>query len=179
MLTDDGTAGIIIPQGVLFGSGKAFVETRKLMIEQAELKAVVTMPSGVFKPYAGVATAILIFTKGRSTENVWFYEMKSDGYTLDDKRNPDHANSDLQDIIARFKARNPQTDTDRTGSVQNCFFVSKAEIVENNYDLSLNKYKQEIYADVVYVPPRDILAKLKTLEDEIQNDLAELQSIFQ
>ncbi|WP_183973370.1 class I SAM-dependent DNA methyltransferase [Runella defluvii] len=179
MLTEDGTAGIIIPQGVLFGSGKAFVETRKLMIEQAELKAVVTMPSGVFKPYAGVATAILIFTKGRSTENVWFYEMKSDGYTLDDKRNPDHANSDLQDIIARFKTRNPQTDTDRTGSVQKCFFVPKAEIVENNYDLSLNKYKQQIYEEVTYIPPKDILAKLKTLEDEIQNDLAELQSIFQ
>lgn len=179
MLTEDGTAGIIIPQGVLFGSGKAFVETRKLMIEQAELKAVVTMPSGVFKPYAGVATAILIFTKGRSTENVWFYEMKSDGYTLDDKRNPDHANSDLQDIIARFKTRNPQTDTDRTGSVQKCFFVPKAEIVENNYDLSLNKYKQEIYEEVTYIPPKDILAKLKTLEDEIQNDLVELQSIFQ
>ncbi len=178
MLADGGTAGIIIPQGVLFGSGKAFVETRKLMIEQAELKAVVTLPSGVFKPYAGVATAILIFTKGGTTENVWFYEMRSDGYTLDDKRQPDRDKSDLHDIIKRFKNRDPKKDTDRSGSKVNYFFIPKNEIVENSYDLSLNKYKEEVYAEVSYDEPKDILKRLNEMEKDIQKELKELSDIF-
>lgn len=178
MLINGGTAGIIIPQGVLFGSGKAFVETRKLMIEQAELKAVITMPSGVFKPYAGVATAILIFTKGGTTENVWFYEMKSDGYTLDDKRQPDIEKSDLQDIIQRFKNRDTNKDTDRSGSKVNCFFVTKNEIIENNYDLSLNKYKEEVYTEISYDEPKEILKRLNEMEKDIQKELKELSDIF-
>lgn len=178
MLTNGGTAGIIIPQGVLFGRGKAFIETRKLMIEQAELKAVITLPSGVFKPYAGVATAILIFTKGGTTENVWFYEMKSDGYTLDDKRQPDREKSNLQDIIKRFKSRNTKTDIDRSGSDVNYFFIPKNEIVENNYDLSLNQYKEEVYAEVSYDEPKDILKRLNDMEKEIQKELTELSNIF-
>lgn len=178
MLADGGTAGIIIPQGVLFGGNKAFVETRKLMIEQAELKAVISMPNGIFKPYAGVATAILIFTKGRTTENVWFYEMKSDGYTLDDKRQPDRDKSDLQDIIKRFKNRDPKNDTDRSGSDVNCFFIPKSEIIENNYDLSLNKYKEEVYAEISYDEPKDILKKLNEMEKDIQKELKGLSDIF-
>jgi type I restriction enzyme M protein len=178
MLVEGGTAGIIIPQGVLFGSAKAFVETRKLMIEQAELKAVITMPSGVFKPYAGVATAILIFTKGQKTENVWFYEMKSDGYTLDDKRQPDREKSDLQDIIKRFKNRDPKKDIDRSGSKVNCFFIPKNEIVENNYDLSLNKYKEEVYPEISYDEPIVILKRLINLEKNIQKELKELSDIL-
>jgi type I restriction enzyme M protein len=176
MLTENGTAGIIIPQGVLFGSGKAFVETRQLMIEQAELKAVVAMPSGVFKPYAGVATAILIFTKGRTTERVWFYDMKSDGYTLDDKRQPDKEKSDLQDIITQFKDRNSKPVNDRKGKF---FFVNYDEIKENNYDLSINKYKEEVYEEISYEAPKDILKRLNMMEKNIQKELKELTTIFE
>jgi type I restriction enzyme M protein len=175
MLTENGTAGIIIPQGVLFGSGKAFVKTRQLMIEQAELKAVVAMPSGVFKPYAGVATAILIFTKGRTTEKVWFYDMKSDGYTLDDKRQADKEKSDLQDIITQFKERNSKTVNDRKGKF---FFVNYDEIKENNYDLSINKYKEEVYEEIHYESPKVILEKLSFLEKDIVKGIKELQNLF-
>jgi type I restriction enzyme M protein len=175
MLTENGTAGIIIPQGVLFGSGKAFIETRQLMIEQAELKAVVTMPSGVFKPYAGVATAILIFTKGRTTDKVWFYDMKSDGYTLDDKRQADKEKSDLQDIITQFKDRNLQRINDRKGKF---FFVNYVEIKENNYDLSINKYKEEVYEEIPYESPKVILDKLSFLEKDIAKGIKELQNLF-
>jgi type I restriction enzyme M protein len=176
MLTENGTAGIIIPQGVLFGSGKAFIETRQLMIEQAELKAVVAMPSGVFKPYAGVATAILIFTKGRTTDKVWFYDMKSDGYTLDDKRQADKDKSDLQDIITQFKDRNSKPINDRKGKF---FFVNYDEIKENNYDLSINKYKEEVYDDIPYEAPKDILKRLNMMEKNIQKELKELTTIFE
>ena len=139
MLRMGGTAGIIIPQGVLFGTAKAFIEARKIMIENSELKAVITMPSGVFKPYAGVATAILIFTKSGETKDVWFYEMQSDGYSLDDKR-AKIEQSDLQDIIEKFHKRDPKEQNDRKAKQ---FFVSKKEIVENDYDLSFNSYKEE------------------------------------
>jgi type I restriction enzyme M protein len=176
MLSQDGTAGIIIPQGVLFGSGKAFIETRKLMTEKAELKAVIAMPSGVFKPYAGVATAILIFTKGRTTEKVWFYDMKSDGYTLDDKRQPEKEKSDLQDIINQFKARYSQPINDRKGKF---FFVNIDEIKENDYDLSINKYKEEVYEEMPYEAPKDILKRLSMLEKNIQKELKELTAFFE
>lgn len=175
MLTENGTAGIIIPQGVLFSSGKAFVETRQLMIEQAELKAVVAMPSGVFKPYAGVATAILIFTKGRTTEKVWFYDMKSDGYTLDDKRQADKEKSDLQDIITQFKERNSQSVNDRKGKF---FFVNYDEIKDKDYDLSINQYKEEVYPEIHYESPKVILEKLSFLEKDIVKGIQELQNLF-
>lgn len=120
MLKKGGTAAIIVPQGVLFSGGKAFVAARKIMVEESELKAVISMPGGVFKPYAGVATAILIFTKAGKTEHTWFYEMKSDGYSLDDKRTKLET-SDLLDIVRQYQSR-MELDTDRTG---NCFFVPK------------------------------------------------------
>jgi len=174
MLRIGGTAGIIVPQGVLFGAGKAFVQTRKKLVEEAELKAVITMPSGVFKPYAGVSTAILIFTKGGQTEHVWFYDMQSDGYSLDDKRNKLDGYGDLRDIVSRFIGRNPEKDIDRK---EKCFFVPKAEIVENDYDLSINRYKEDVYEEIEYDPPEIILERLTQLEDEISGGLLELKQM--
>ncbi|MGH1388352.1 N-6 DNA methylase [Kordia sp.] len=193
MLRKGGTAGIVIPQGVLFGSGKAYIEARKLMIEKSELKAVVTIPSGVFKPYAGVSTAILIFTKGGETKNVWFYDMESDGYTLDDKRvklkNKEGGNDygDLQDIIKNYTSRNSKKKDDRKAKY---FFVSKKEIKEERYDLSFSRYKEEVFEEIVYEKPAVILEKLlgkfddsgklleKGLEQDISERLNELKELF-
>ena len=176
MLKMGGTAAVIVPQGVLFGSGKAFVQLRKLIIEEAELKAVITMPGGVFKPYAGVATAIIIFTKGGNTEKVWFYNMEQDGYSLDDKRTKLEKQSDLQDIIAKYKTRKTTDFTDRKAK---CFFVPKKEIEENNYDLSLSKYKEEDYIEQKYDPPSEILDKLTTIENEIIHGIEELKGLVE
>jgi type I restriction enzyme M protein len=181
MLRMGGTAGVVVPQGVLFGSGKAFKDIRKILIDKCELKAVISMPSGVFKPYAGVATAILIFTKGGETNNVWFYEMQSDGWSLDDKRNPlvkpdgNRDYGDLHVIINAYKKRDPKKESDRT---QKYFFVPKAEIEEKEFDLSLSKYKVEIYEDVKYDEPKEILTKLKTNEQNIVSAIAELDSFI-
>lgn len=175
MLKMGGTAGVIVPQGVLFGSGKAFVEARKILVEKCELKAVITMPSGVFKPYAGVSTAILIFTKGGETEQVWFYDMQSDGYSLDDKRTKQEGYGDLQDIVTQYKRRDQRKESDQK---EKFFFVSKAEIVAENYDLSMSKYKEDVFEEVVYEKPAVILAKLKTMESEIDQELAELEGML-
>lgn len=170
LLKMGGTAGVIVPQGVLFGSGKAFVAARKILVEKCELKAVIAMPSGVFKPYAGVSTAILIFTKGGETENVWFYDMQSDGYSLDDKRTKLEGYGDLQDIVTQYKKRDQQKVSDRK---EKFFFVPKGEIVAENYDLSMSKYKEDVFEEVVYEKPAVILDKLKTMETEINKELAD------
>lgn len=156
-----GTAGVIVPQGVLFGTGNAFVETRKILVEKSELKAVISMPSGVFKPYAGVSTAILIFTKGGETKGVWFYDMQSDGYSLDDKRAKLEGYGDLQDIVEKYKTRDPKKDIDRE---QKCFYVPKQEIVDEKYDLSFSKYKKDVHDEIHYEDPKIILEKLIALE---------------
>lgn len=176
MLTMGGTAAVIVPSGVIQNSGKAFEAARKLIVEQAELKAVIAVPSGAFKPYAGVSTAILIFTKGGETKNVWFYDMQADGYTLDDKRNK-IADSDLPDIVQRYKERAwlNATNTDRK---QKFFVVPKQEIVANQYDLNLSTYKEEVYEEVVYEKPELILEKLESLEAEIQKGLAGLKEVL-
>lgn len=174
MLRQGGTAGIIIPQGVLFGTAKAFKAAREMMIEQSQLKAVITMPSGVFKPYAGVATAILIFTKAGETDNIWFYEMENDGYSLDDKRTKIDK-SDLQDIVEKFKSRDANAENDRKAKH---FFVPKSEVVENGYDLSFNSYKEEVYEEIVYEEPAVILGKLDILEDNIQSELKKIRELF-
>ncbi|MFZ2959970.1 MAG: N-6 DNA methylase [Candidatus Ozemobacteraceae bacterium] len=161
LLRMGGTGGVIVPQGVLFGAGKAFVETRKILVEKCELKAVITMPSGVFKPYAGVSTAILIFTKGGATRNVWFYRMDNDGYSLDDKRNKQSGYGDLQDIIEKFKARDPKKDLDRK---QKFFFVPKEKIIEEAYDLSLSKYREDVFEEIKFEKPDIILKKLIATE---------------
>jgi type I restriction enzyme M protein len=173
MLVTGGTAAVVVPQGVLFGSGKAFVAARKIMVEQSELKAVIAMPSGVFKPYAGVATAILVFTKGGETKDVWFYDMKADGYTLDDKRTRT-GQSDLQDIVKRYKARKKDAGV-RTGQY---FSVTKKEIADNDYDLSLNKYKEEVYEEVKYEKPDVIFWRLESIEQEIISGIKSLKQLI-
>ena len=174
MLKMGGTSAVIVPQGVLFGSGKAFMMLRKMLIDKTELKAVIAMPGGVFKPYAGVSTAILIFTKGGETNDVWFYDMQADGYTLDDKRNKIDK-SDLPDIVLQYKARNTKKDNDRKAKY---FFVSKKEIETNDYDLSISKYKEEVYEEVLYEKPDVIFNNLETLEVAIQKGLDELKELM-
>jgi type I restriction enzyme M protein len=174
MLKMGGTAAVIVPSGVIQNSGKAFEAVRKLIIEKAELKAVIAVPSGAFKPYAGVSTAILIFTKGGETNNVWFYDMQADGYTLDDKRNK-IAESDLPDIVQRYKARDAKKDSDRKLKY---FMVPKKEIVDNDYDLNLSTYKEEVYEEVVYEKPNVIFGKLESIEADIQKGLTALKDIM-
>ncbi|BBO89627.1 DNA methyltransferase [Desulfosarcina ovata subsp. ovata] len=166
LLKKGGTAAIIVPQGVLFGSSKAFVAARKILVDRCDLKAVITMPNGVFRPYAGVSTAVLLFTKiydkedkvsEPGTEHVWFYDMKSDGYSLDDKRNKLDGFGDLQEINKKFKDRDSEKDTDRT---RKYFVVPRQEIVNEKYDLSLSRYKEEIFEEIVYEKPSVILHKL-------------------
>lgn len=181
MLRMGGTAGVVVPQGVLFGAGTAFVTARKLLIDKCELKAVITMPSGIFKPYAGVTSAILLFTKGGETKDVWFYEMKGDGLSLDDKRaekllpNGDRDFEDLHVIIDKYKKRNAKKETDRT---KQHFFVPKQEIIDNVYDLSLSKYKEEIYEEIIYEKPELILEKLEKLEEKINDSIGELKGVL-
>lgn len=175
LLKMGGTAGVIVPQGVLFGSGNAFVEARKILVEKCELKAVITMPSGVFKPYAGVSTAVLIFTKGGETQNIWFFDMQSDGYSLDDKRTKLEGYGDLQDIVTQYKKRNQLKESDRK---EKFFLVPKDEIVAENYDLSISTYKEEVYEELVYDKPEAILAKLKTIESEINMELSEMEEML-
>ncbi|TAE25576.1 MAG: SAM-dependent DNA methyltransferase [Cytophagales bacterium] len=172
MLRPGGTAAVIVPQGVLFGSGSAFKLIRQKMVEEAELKAVITIPSGVFKPYAGVSTALLIFTKAGRTDRTWFYEMKDDGRTLDDKRTKLTGYGDLQDIVTRYHDRANATPADRKGQ---CFFVSKQDIVDSDYSLGLNIYQEKEYEAVHYDAPRDILAQLRVLETAIVNGIDELE----
>lgn len=174
MLAKGGTAAVIVPQGVLFGSGKAFVEARKKIVEEAELKAVITLPSGVFKPYAGVSTSILIFTKGGQTEHTWFYEMTTDGYTLDDKRGKLNGYGDLQDIVIRYQKRDSRKHNDRTAKY---FFVNKKDLMVNEYDLSINKYKQEVYNEIPFEDPKKIIQRLSKIESLIQKGISELQDL--
>jgi type I restriction enzyme M protein len=187
MLKMGGVAAVIIPQGVLFGTDKAFVQLRKKLVEETELNAVITMPGGVFKPYAGVATAILIFTKGGKTEQTWFYEMKSDGYELNDKRTEKMSAGgsrdygDLHDIIAKYKTRNQGKESDRTAQY---FFIPRAEMEENEYNLSFGKYKEELYEEVTYEDPQTILNKLvgedgkSGIEMEIIEGIKELKALL-
>jgi type I restriction enzyme M protein len=171
MLEMGGTGAVIVPQGVLFGSQKAFVEARKLLVDHCELKAVITMPGGVFKPYAGVATAVLLFTKGGETKQTLFYAMDGDGYTLDDKRVKQPGTGDLQDVIERYTKRE-QKEGERTSK---WFMVPKKEIVESAYDLSTGKYKEEVFEDIEYQTPGKIIELLKDMEPKIIKGLEEIE----
>lgn len=184
LLKKGGTAGVIVPQGVLFGSGKAFKDLRKILVDRCDLEAVITLPSGVFKPYAGVSTAILLFTKvwgpkdkvdKPATQHVWFYEMAADGYSLDDKRTKQEGYGDLQDIVAKFHARSVTTDTDRTAK---CFMVPRPEIEAEGYDLSLSRYKEDVFEEMHYDAPVLILERLIQAEvgDVNEADLTKVQS---
>lgn len=178
MLKNGGRSATIVPDGVLFGSSKAHVALRETLVEKNQLEAVISLPSGVFRPYAGVSTGILIFTKGGSTKDVFFYDMKDDGFSLDDKRTQLYDTTfagDLPDCLARWRRKDPKEDKDRG---TNAFFVQASEIKKNNYDLSLNRYKQTVYEVVQFEPPREILKKLKALENDIVQDLDELEGML-
>jgi len=171
-----GRCACIVPDGVLFGSSNAHKQIRKTLIENNRLEAVISMPSGVFKPYAGVSTGILIFTKTGhgGTDKVWFYDMKADGYSLDDKRTVVKEN-DIPDIIDRFNNLDKEEERNRS---EQSFFVDKEEIVENDYDLSINKYKEVIYEKVEYPPTSEILADIESLNKEIEKNLEELKALL-
>lgn len=176
MLKKGGQCACIVPDGVLFGSSKAHKSIREELVENHQLRAVISMPSGVFKPYAGVSTAILVFTKtgAGGTDKVWFYDMKADGFTLDDKRS-EISDNDIPDIIERFRHLEEEENRERT---EQSFFVPKQEIVDNGYDLSINKYKKAEYIPVEYPPTSEILDKLDELEKEITIGLKELREML-
>ena len=176
MLKTGGRCACIVPDGVLFGSSKAHKDIRNAIIEENRLEAVISMPSGVFKPYAGVSTAILIFTKTNAggTDKVWFYDMKADGFSLDDKRSPIEDN-DIPDIIERFNNIENEEQRERTDQ---SFFVTKEEIAENDYDLSINKYKKTEYVAVEYPPTEEIIAEIDKIEEDITKELAELKRLL-
>lgn len=200
LLKPGGRAAVIVPDGVLFGSSKAHKELRRMIVEEQKLDAVISLPSGAFKPYAGVSTAILLFTKTNSggTDNVWFYDMKADGWSLDDKRQPllsddklglqpfrdgrsqlseaEHTKNNLPDVLARWGQRGAsELERDRTDQ---SFCVSKGDIVGNDYDLSINRYKEVVHAVSEHLSPKEILAKLALLEAEIQAGMKELEGML-
>ncbi|WP_420636619.1 type I restriction-modification system subunit M [Candidatus Palauibacter sp.] len=177
LLQPGGRAAVIVPDGVLFGSTKAHRALRKILVEEQKLDAVISMPSGVFKPYAGVSTAILLFTKTNSggTDHVWFYDMQADGYSLDDKRTPQPEKSDLGDILARWQNRKEEGERARTDQ---SFLVPKAEIAGNDYDLSINRYKELEYEAVEYDSPEVILGRMATLEKDIAKGRQELEELL-
>ena len=175
MLKVGGRCAVIVPDGVLFGSSKAHKDIRKEIVEGNRLEAVISMPSGVFKPYAGVSTAVLVFTKTGhgGTDDVWFYDMKADGFSLDDKRTEVKEN-DIPDIVSRFHNREGEKERERT---EQSFLVPREEIAQNGYDLSINKYKKVEYVPVEYPSTQEILADLNELEMEITKGLAELEEM--
>lgn len=176
MLRKGGRGACIVPDGVLFGGSNAHKALRKELVENHHLQAVISMPSGVFKPYAGVSTAVLVFTKtgAGGTDKVWFYDMKADGFSLDDKRAPIKEN-DIPDIIQRF--HNPEGEAERKPTEQS-FFVDKAAIEENGYDLSINRYKEVVYEKVEYDEPEVILDRLDKLSQDINSKMEELRRLI-
>ncbi|MGW3494687.1 type I restriction-modification system subunit M [Streptomyces sp. NPDC001020] len=195
LLKPGGRAAVIVPDGVLFGSTKAHKELRRMLVEDQKLDAVVKLPSGVFKPYAGVSTAILFFTKTDSggTDEVWFYDVQADGFSLDDKRNPllaedrlgaratdltaeEHAKNNLPDVLTRWKRRT--TDERHRARTEQSFCVSKSDIAAQGYDLSLNRYKEIVHEEVVTRPPLEILTDLEQLNKEIEAGTAKLREML-
>jgi len=171
-----GRAAVIVPDGVLFGSSNAHMQIRKELIDNQKLQAVISMPSGVFKPYAGVSTAVLLFTKTNSggTDQVWFYDMQADGLSLDDKRNP-IANNDIPDIVERFKNLNKESQRQRTDK---SFMVSQKEIQDNKYDLSINRYKEVVYEEKVYEKPSVIIEQIEVLDAERKVLMEQLKGLL-
>ena len=193
LLKPGGRAAVIVPDGVLFDSSNAHRELRRILVEDQKLEAVVSMPAGVFKPYSGVSTGILLFTKTNSggTDHVWFYDLKADGYSLDDKRTPlldaellgaatgplgeqDHAKNNLPDALARWKERDGE-ERERA-RIEQSFCVPKADIAATDYDLSINRYKEAICEEIEHSPPAEILDELAALEAEIQEGIADLRA---
>lgn len=199
LLQPGGRAAVIVPDGVLFGSSKAHRDLRKVLVENQRLDGVVKLPSGVFKPYAGVSTAILFFTKTNAqasatgaTDEVWFYDVQADGYSLDDKRTPllgeeklglvteelspeEHAKNNLPDVVCRWSQREAERARART---EQSFIVPRAEIAENEYDLSINRYKEVVFKEEDHPDPLEIIAELEKLDEEIRQSLADLRGLL-
>ena len=171
-----GRAAVIIPDGVLFGNTKGHLQIRKEIIDNQKLEAVISMPSGVFKPYAGVSTAVLLFTKTESggTDKVWFYDMQADGFSLDDKRQPVKEN-DISDIVKRFHNLKEEVNRKRTDS---SFMVPVNEIIDNKYDLSLKPYKQIVYEEKIYEKPADLIGQIEILDKERDELLKQLKGLL-
>jgi type I restriction enzyme M protein len=174
MLKTGGRSATVVPEGVLFGSSKAHQALRKMLVDDNQLEAVISLPSGVFRPYAGVSTAIIVFTKGGRTDNVFFYNVEHDGFSLDDKRNKVEEN-DLPDMLNWWHKRNPKKDNDR---IKKHFFVGAKEIRKNKYDLSIKRYKEEVYEEEEYDPPEEILDRMMDLEKEIMTNMEELRGML-
>jgi type I restriction enzyme M protein len=197
LLKPGGRAAVIVPDGVLFGSSNAHKELRRILVEDQKLDAVISLPGGVFKPYAGVSTAILVFTKTNSggTDFVWFYDVEADGWSLDDKRTPllpdeklgpvprlaltveEHPKNNLPDVLARWAQRG-RTERRRPRTEQS-FCVAKADIAAQSYDLSLNRYREIVHEAVEHRSPKEILAELAKLEEDIQKGMRELEAMLQ
>jgi type I restriction enzyme M protein len=176
MLKLGGRAACIVPDGVLFGSSNAHRDLRKLLVDENQLEALIAMPAGVFKPYAGVSTAILIFTKGGKTQRVWFYKMESDGYSLDDKRDKiGDGLGDLPDIREKWAVREKAKKNDRKAKH---FFVPAKDIRDNKYDLSISRYRETEYEEATFDPPQDILKRLRSLDEEVSQDMDELERLL-
>jgi type I restriction enzyme M protein len=177
MLIVGGSCACIVPDGVLFGTTKAHKSLKKELVENQNLQAIISMPSGVFKPYAGVSTAILIFTKTNAggTEKVWFYDMKSDGFSLDDKRNNLGNEGDIPDIIARFHKLENEADRKKT---EQSFLVDKEDIIKNDFDLSINRYKEIEYEKVEYEKPEVIMTRLDELASDLSSKMDELRGLL-
>ncbi|MCA9678709.1 MAG: SAM-dependent DNA methyltransferase [Myxococcales bacterium] len=184
MLKKGGRSATIVPDGVLFGSSKAHRSLRRILIEDNQLEAVISLPSGVFKPYAGVSTAILVFSKGGKTDHVFFYDVQADGFSLDDKRAPSGLevgplgptkDNDLYIALERWRKRSAKKDTDRTAKH---FMVAAKDIAAKDFDLSINRYKEAGHEQVEYDPPKKIIAELRALEAQISKDLSELESVL-
>lgn len=196
LLKPGGRAAVIVPDGVLFGSSTAHKSIRRILVEDHKLDAIIKLPSGVFRPYAGVSTAIVVFTKTNSggTDHVWFYDVQADGISLDDKRQPllpteklgavpaetlsaeELAKNNLPDVLARWGQRTG-TERERARTEQS-FAVPKAEIAGADYDLSINRYKEVVHAEVEHRAPREIIAELKALETEIAQGLDDLEAML-
>lgn len=195
LLKPGGRAAVIVPDGVLFGATKAHKELRRILVEDQKLDGVISLPSGVFKPYAGVSTAIVLFTKTNSggTDRVWFYDLQADGYSLDDKRTPlldedklglgvetlsdeERAKNNLPDALARWHQRNG-TEQERSRTEQS-FCVPKADIAANDYDLSINRYKEIVYDEIEHPQPSEILDELASLEEDIQKGIDDLKAML-
>jgi type I restriction enzyme M protein len=176
MLKMGGRAAVIVPDGVLFGSSQAHLSVRKLLVDDNQLEAVISLPAGVFKPYAGVSTAILVFTKGGRTDDVWFYDVEADGFSLDDKRTPQPDKNDLPEMVERWRDEGGRLKaTDRT---EKHFNVPVTNIRANKYDLSLNRYKETKHEEASYDPPKVILNRMRDLEEEILKDINELEGML-
>jgi len=174
MLKLGGRAAVIVPDGVLFGASKAHVALRQTLIDENQLEAIISLPSRVFKPYAGVSTAIMVFTKGGKTDNVWFYDVQADGFSLDDKRQPVQEN-DLPDVVEKWNKRLEENNSDKS---QKHFFVSAEDIRNNKYDLSISKYKEVVYKEVEYDKPQIILEKMFSLEKNILDEMNQLKEML-